>query len=76
MEMGDITQCNGRGGFSVYGKSFAEENHKLKHTKAGKNMITGYVTQYTLYLILPNIFNTKIKNIILFLSGYIINSIC
>ncbi|XP_076275369.1 uncharacterized protein LOC143206634 [Rhynchophorus ferrugineus] len=35
MEMGDITQCNGRGGFSVYGKSFAEENHKLKHTKAG-----------------------------------------
>ncbi|KAL1500893.1 hypothetical protein ABEB36_006313 [Hypothenemus hampei] len=35
MEMGDITHCNGRGGFSIYGKSFAEESHKLRHTKAG-----------------------------------------
>lgn len=35
MEMGDITHGTGRGGYSIYGKTFAEENHKLKHTKAG-----------------------------------------
>ncbi|KAH1022597.1 E3 SUMO-protein ligase RanBP2 [Dendroctonus ponderosae] len=35
MEMGDITHCTGRGGCSIYGKNFPEENHKLRHTKAG-----------------------------------------
>lgn len=35
MEMGDITHGTGRGGFSIYGQSFPEENHRLKHTKPG-----------------------------------------
>lgn len=36
LETGDITHNTGRGGFSIYGKDFHEENHVLKHTKAGK----------------------------------------
>lgn len=32
---GDITKGNGKGGNSIYGKYFAEENHVLRHTKAG-----------------------------------------
>ncbi|XP_050498777.1 uncharacterized protein LOC126879634 isoform X2 [Diabrotica virgifera virgifera] len=35
MESGDITLCTGRGGTSIYGKTFSEENHLLKHSKAG-----------------------------------------
>ncbi|XP_044756947.1 uncharacterized protein LOC123315348 [Coccinella septempunctata] len=35
LETGDITKGNGTGGFSIYGESFDEENHSLKHTKAG-----------------------------------------
>ncbi|KAJ8922078.1 hypothetical protein NQ315_008719 [Exocentrus adspersus] len=35
LETGDITKGNGRGGFSIYGQSFHEENHMLKHTRAG-----------------------------------------
>lgn len=35
LETGDITQGNGRGGFSIYGETFKEENHVLKHSKAG-----------------------------------------
>lgn len=35
LETGDITQGNGRGGFSIYGRTFPEENHVLKHSKAG-----------------------------------------
>nr|CAI5818984.1 unnamed protein product [Callosobruchus analis] len=35
LETGDITLGTGRGGISVYGDSFQEENHVLKHTKAG-----------------------------------------
>eukprot|EP00246_Nothoceros_aenigmaticus_P012065 TRINITY_DN356_c0_g1_i3.p1 TRINITY_DN356_c0_g1~~TRINITY_DN356_c0_g1_i3.p1 ORF type:complete len:219 (+),score=39.61 TRINITY_DN356_c0_g1_i3:32-658(+) len=32
---GDITHGNGRGGESIYGEKFADENFKLKHTAAG-----------------------------------------
>lgn len=35
LETGDITRGNGTGGTSIYGESFDEENHSLKHTKAG-----------------------------------------
>ncbi|CAG9829851.1 unnamed protein product [Diabrotica balteata] len=35
MESGDITLGTGRGGTSIYGKTFSEENHLLKHSKAG-----------------------------------------
>lgn len=36
LETGDITMQTGRGGNSIYGQHFQEENHMLKHTKAGK----------------------------------------
>mmetsp|Transcript_20168 Transcript_20168/g.41974 ORF Transcript_20168/g.41974 Transcript_20168/m.41974 type:complete len:181 (-) Transcript_20168:277-819(-) len=32
---GDITKGNGRGGESIYGDKFADENFKLKHTGPG-----------------------------------------
>lgn len=32
---GDFTQGNGRGGESIYGSRFSDENFKLKHTEAG-----------------------------------------
>jgi cyclophilin family peptidyl-prolyl cis-trans isomerase len=32
---GDFTQGNGRGGKSIYGAKFADENFELKHTEAG-----------------------------------------
>ena len=32
---GDTTHGNGRGGESIYGTKFADENFKLKHTGAG-----------------------------------------
>jgi peptidylprolyl isomerase len=32
---GDTTHGNGRGGESIYGVKFADENFKLKHTGAG-----------------------------------------
>ncbi|KAL3277263.1 hypothetical protein HHI36_012614 [Cryptolaemus montrouzieri] len=35
LETGDITKGTGSGGFSIFGKSFDEENHKLKHSKPG-----------------------------------------
>lgn len=30
---GDFTDFNGRGGESIYGEKFADENFDLKHTK-------------------------------------------
>lgn len=35
MVTGDITKGNGRGGQSIYGESFDEEKHILKHSKPG-----------------------------------------
>merc|ERR1719272_1603022 len=33
LQGGDFTQGNGRGGESIYGEKFQDENFKLKHTK-------------------------------------------
>ncbi|KAF5295312.1 hypothetical protein FQA39_LY13177 [Lamprigera yunnana] len=35
IETGDITKGNGKGGYSIYGPTFAEENHVLKHVRMG-----------------------------------------
>ena len=35
LQGGDFTRHNGQGGESIYGDRFADENFKLKHTKAG-----------------------------------------
>lgn len=35
IETGDITLGNGKGGMSIYGETFDEECHILKHTKMG-----------------------------------------
>lgn len=42
MVTGDITCGNGRGGYSIYGSSFTEEPHVLKHSKPGKTLICPY----------------------------------
>ena len=57
---GDFTQGNGRGGESIYGEKFADENFKLKHegpmylsmANAGPN------SKLSLYIL------NKIKNIV------------
>ncbi len=35
LQGGDFMQGNGKGGKSIYGNKFADENFKVKHTKAG-----------------------------------------
>lgn len=37
IELGDITRCSGRGGKSIFGDAFAEENYMLKHTRPGNS---------------------------------------
>lgn len=37
VELGDITKGCGKGGASIFGENFAEENFALEHTKPGKN---------------------------------------
>ncbi|KAF8063620.1 cyclophilin, partial [Lyophyllum atratum] len=35
LQGGDFTRHNGTGGKSIYGEKFADENFKIRHTKAG-----------------------------------------
>lgn len=46
IESGDVTHNNGRGGVSIYGKTFPEEKHILKHTKAGMYLNNFFYTQH------------------------------
>lgn len=41
-ESGDIVKGTGRAGTSIYGGTFAEEGHKLKHTRTGKELIVKF----------------------------------
>lgn len=36
IETGDILEGNGKSGVCIYGRTFDEENFKLKHTRAGE----------------------------------------
>ncbi|XP_022913187.2 uncharacterized protein [Onthophagus taurus] len=46
LEMGDITLNNGRGGCSIYGDRFLEEEHRLKHSKPGVVSMVPIDTMY------------------------------
>lgn len=39
LQGGDFTLGDGRGGESIYGEKFADENFKIKHTGPGKIII-------------------------------------
>ena len=36
IQIGDFTLGDGRGGVSIFGVKFANENYKLKYTRLGK----------------------------------------
>jgi len=44
---GDIELQNGKGGYSIYGKYFEDENYVLKHDKAGLLGMAGNGTKHT-----------------------------
>ena len=50
LQGGDFTLGDGRGGESIYGEKFADENFKLKHT--GSGLIPPYLGPYTCSVVL------------------------
>lgn len=60
LEAGDITQGNGRGGFSIYGKTFQEERLVLKHSKAGrKNYSKPCIAEYLFTFLISGVLSMK-----------------
>ena len=46
---GDFTLGDGRGGESIYGESFADENFKIKHTAPGQLFVFMYIHIYGIH---------------------------